>query len=329
MNLARVKCFNCQQKGHFAKSCTAPRKVLLICSSVSESCVSSSAFLTESNPLWIADSGATDHVTKDRESFVDFRRLSYGARWIYMGNNAKIEVKGIGTCKLVFRDGRTLLLHDVLYAPSIRRNLIYVTVLMNLGFDWLFSKNHVKLFFKTVCYGIGYVSNGLIILKNENFNNNTSVFINFSRDDDVMKWHSQLNHIGQDRMNRLAKEGLLGQIEKVDLPNFEHCLKGKMTRKSFETGTRADNPLQLIHSDVCGPMNVRARHGAYYFITFIDDYTRYGQIYLISHKSEVLSCFKTFMNLVENQLDRKIKALRTDHGREYLSGEFKALCDEK
>nr|XP_009783587.1 PREDICTED: uncharacterized protein LOC104232161 [Nicotiana sylvestris] len=76
-------------------------------------------------------------------------------------------------------------------------------------------------------------------------------------------------------------------------------------------------------------MNIRARHGAIYFITFIDDFTRYGYVYLISHKSEALSCFVKFMNLVENQLDRKIKALRTDRGREYLSDEFKQLCDEK
>jgi hypothetical protein len=59
------------------------------------------------------------------------------------------------------------------------------------------------------------------------------------------------------------------------------------------------------------------------FITFIDDYTRYGHVYLISHKTEVLACFKKFIILVENQLDIKVKALRTDHGREYLSDEFK------
>ena len=76
-------------------------------------------------------------------------------------------------------------------------------------------------------------------------------------------------------------------------------------------------------------MNVRARHGAYYFITFIDDYSRYGLVYFISHKSEALSCFKTFMNMVENQLDRRIKALRTNYGHEYLFEEFKTLCDEK
>ena len=103
-------------------------------------------------------------------------------------------------------------------------------------------------------------------------------------------------------MSRLVKQGLLGNLEKVELSTCEHCLKGKLPRKPFGKATRGEFPLQLIHSDVCGPMNVRARHGAYYFITFINDYSRYGLIYLISHKVKALSCFKTFMNMVENQL---------------------------
>ena len=106
-------------------------------------------------------------------------------------------------------------------------------------------------------------------------------------------------------------------------------MAGKTARKPFGKGTRAEFPLQLIHSDICGPMNVRARHGASYFITFIDDFTRFGYVYLIAHKSEALECFKKFMNLTENQLDKKIKALRTDRGREYLSDQFRELCDEK
>ena len=76
-------------------------------------------------------------------------------------------------------------------------------------------------------------------------------------------------------------------------------------------------------------MNVRARHGGFYFITFIDDYTRYGHVYLISHKFEALDCFRRYMRLVENQLDKSIKALKTDCGREYLSEQFMELCDEK
>ena len=76
-------------------------------------------------------------------------------------------------------------------------------------------------------------------------------------------------------------------------------------------------------------MNVRAQHGGVYFITFIDDSTRFGHVFLISHKFEALECFRKYINLVENQLDKRIKMLRTNRGREYLSDEFKQLCDDK
>jgi len=69
-------------------------------------------------------------------------------------------------------------------------------------------------------------------------------------------------------------------------------------------------------------MNLRARHGANYFIMFIDDFTRFDHVYLISHKSEALDCFIRYTNLVENKLSTKIKALRTGRGHKYLSEQF-------
>ena len=63
-------------------------------------------------------------------------------------------------------------------------------------------------------------------------------------------------------------------------------------------------------------MNVRARHGGNYFIIFIDDFTRFGYVYMISYKFEALDCFIRYTNLVENKLSIKIKALRTDRGHE-------------
>ena len=130
-------------------------------------------------------------------------------------------------------------------------------------------------------------------------------------------------------MTRLARESLMDNLAKVTLFACEHCLVGKSKRKPFGKATRASFPLQLIHSDICGPMNVRARHGDFYFITFIDDYTHYGHVCLISQKFEALDCYRRYMRLVENQLEKSIKALRTDRGREYLSEQFKELCDEK
>ena len=111
----------------------------------------------------------------------------------------------------------------------------------------------------------------------------------------------------------------MGSLSKVKLFISEHCLAGKATRLPFGKAKKATSKLQLIHSDICGPINVRARHGVNYFITFIDDFTRFGHAYLISHKSEALDCFTQFTKLVENQLSTKIKALRSDRGREYLA----------
>uniref|UniRef100_A0A2N9HQ47 Integrase catalytic domain-containing protein n=1 Tax=Fagus sylvatica TaxID=28930 RepID=A0A2N9HQ47_FAGSY len=75
-------------------------------------------------------------------------------------------------------------------------------------------------------------------------------------------WHARLGHIGKDRMARLAREGLLGPLAKVDLPICEPCLAGKACRKPFGKAVRATQPLELIHSDICGPMNT-----TYYFNT--------------------------------------------------------------
>ena len=93
-----------------------------------------------------------------------------------------------------------------------------------------------------------------------------------------------------------------------------------MTKAPF-TGhsERVDDLLGLVHSNVCGPISSTTRGGYQYFITFTDDYSRYGYLYLMKHRDESFENFKTFENEVQNQFGKSIKALRTDRGGEYLS----------
>ena len=304
-------------------------------SSFQEHFVASSVLLADSYPLWIIDSGATNHVARERVTFVEYRRVPAGNKWIYVGNNARVEVKGVGTCKLNLRGGRVLFLHDVLYAPEIRRNLVSVTCLLDLGYCINFYSRSVELKIDSVSIGYGFLTNGFMVLDVEPDVNYAidGCFSNIAltSDADITDevWHARLGHIGQERMNRLAREGLLGTRAKIQLSICEHCLAGKATRKPFGKAIRSESTLQLIHSDICGPMNVKARHGASYFITFIDDFSRFGHVYLISHKSEALDCFIRYMNEVENQTERKVKTLRTDRGGEYLSDMFKTICNDR
>ena len=79
----------------------------------------------------------------------------------------------------------------------------------------------------------------------------------------------------------------------------------------------------MLFRSLCGPISTIARGGYEYFITFIDDYSRYGYIYLMHHKSETFEKFKEFKVEVENQIGKSIKSLRFDRGGEYLLGEFR------
>ncbi|KAL2230616.1 UNVERIFIED_CONTAM: Retrovirus-related Pol polyprotein from transposon RE2 [Sesamum indicum] len=96
-----------------------------------------------------------------------------------------------------------------------------------------------------------------------------------------------------------------------------------MTKKPFVgQSALANDLLNLIHADVCGPLNTPARGGLSYFITFTDDHTQYDYVYLMGYKFEAFGRFKDYKLEVENQTGCKFKARQSDQGREYLSGEF-------
>lgn len=140
---------------------------------------------------------------------------------------AKIEVKGIGICKLNLRDGWTLFLYDVLYAPEIWQNLISIIVLLGLGFNLSFQGNGLDLYSEDLFYSVGYFLDGFIMLNFEQhdiFGNSCFCLHAFSSNNVVVViiWHTRIGHICQDWMNRLAKKDLLGSILKIDLPICEH-----------------------------------------------------------------------------------------------------------
>ncbi|GJS31237.1 putative zinc finger, CCHC-type containing protein [Tanacetum coccineum] len=129
-------------------------------------------------------------------------------------------------------------------------------------------------------------------------------------------WHQHLGHISRDGMTRLVKDEVLPNLDFSDFEKCVECIKGKMTKGNKKCATRSTGLLELIHTDICWPFP-SGIGGHKLFITFIDDYSRYMYLFLINEKSESLEMFKTFKAEVENQLDRKIKVVRSDRGGEY------------
>jgi hypothetical protein len=105
-------------------------------------------------------------------------------------------------------------------------------------------------------------------------------------------------------------DGFLESLYYESFDTCEPCLMGKMTKTPFsETMERATDLLEIIHTDVYGPMSIEMHGGYRYVLTFMDDLSRYGYIYLMKHKSETFEKFKEFQSEVENQRDKKIKFL--------------------
>ena len=140
-------------------------------------------------------------------------------------------------------------------------------------------------------------------------------------------WHERYGHLNMKSLQKLVRDDLVKGFNfnhTKDLNFCETCIKGKHKKSVFPTsgGTRAAEPLDLVHSDVCGKMNARSLGGAEYFLTFIDDRTHYTWVYVLKRKDEVFGCFLRWKALVEKSSGRKLKAIRTDNGGEYTSTMF-------
>ena len=96
------------------------------------------------------------------------------------------------------------------------------------------------------------------------------------------------------------------------------CATSKLTRKTCGLVTRETKLLELIHSNLGDLKQTMTRGGKKFYVTFIDDYSRFTRVYLLRNTDEVFDMFLSYKVEVENQLDRKIKRIRSDRGDEYI-----------
>nr|GEV58083.1 retrotransposon protein, putative, Ty1-copia subclass [Tanacetum cinerariifolium] len=148
------------------------------------------------------------------------------------------------------------------------------------------------------------LKNKILVARNAEFFKNSLMV------PEVSESHGLLKSSGSDGgLELIQKEDTQPSKNTSEVHNevalIESCISGKMARKPFPHQVeRAKDLLGLIHTDVYGPFRTMSKEGASYFITFTDDFSRYGYVYLMKHKHEVFETFKVFQNEVENQLDR-------------------------
>ena len=182
--------------------------------------------------------------------------------------------------------------------------------LLQYGYSCKLENNCCSVYMNKTFYGHTPNENGLLDLdrSDTHIHNVEAKRCRVDNDSVTYLWHCRLGHIGVKRMKKIHANGILESLDYESVDACEPCLMGKMTKTLFSgTMERAKDLLEIIHTNVCGPMNIEARGGYRYFLTFTDDLSRYGYIYLMKHKSETFEKFKEFQSEVENHCNKKIK----------------------
>ncbi|KAL0453753.1 UNVERIFIED_CONTAM: hypothetical protein Slati_1353400 [Sesamum latifolium] len=205
------------------------------------------------------------------------RKLSKDEMILRLGDGKAVAAEAIGSLSLVVSDHVRIDLKDCFFVSSMVKNIISIPMLDSDGYKFLIDKNYFCLVHDYVYHILGTLVNGLYILHQSNLIMTSQHKRKVDNHENAQIWHARLWHISKDRIRRLVDSKSL-EIDDLDhLPTCESCLKGKMTKKPFVGQTAiANDLLDLAHTDVCGSLSIPARGGFSYFITFIDDHSRYG-----------------------------------------------------
>ena len=137
-----------------------------------------------------------------------------------------------------------------------------------------------------------------------------------SKNDEDYLWHKRLGHLSLSKIRKACRFQAVRDLPDISILEntiCKSCQFGKKTRAHFpEKEGSASKPRELVHTDLCGPSRKKSPRGEEYFILFIDDFSRMCWIGLLKHKDEAFEKFQAFQYLVENELDRKIKCLRSN-----------------
>jgi hypothetical protein len=280
---------------------------------------------------WIIDSGCSNHMTGDQNKLQDVKEYK-GSRMVLTANNARLPIAQIGKTTIMPGNKSDMVsLHNVYHVPGMKKNLLSVSQLTSSGNYVLFGPQDVKVYrdlkISETPTMEGRRVESVYVLSAE------SAYVDKTRKNETADlWHARLGHAGYHKLKVIMEKSMLNGLPQLEVKTdvvCAGCQYGKAHQLPYkESNFRAKKPLELIHSDVFGPVKQTSVSGMWYMVTFIDDYSRYVWVFFMKEKYETFSKFLEFKTTVEGEVRKKIRCLRSDNGGEYTSEEFNRYLKE-
>lgn len=305
------------------------------------------SYLVEMNSIqndnqWILDSGASHHTCKYRHWFTSYKEID--SENVYSANDCstnELKAIGKGNINIETRVNNIIFyitLHNVYHVPNLRKNLLSVSEIEKKNKRVIFDNGTAKIFNKITrkIVGEAHIKNGLYILNTNDIDtqleHTETHMINKNNLNESEIWHQRLCHTNIENVKELSNKELVRRLEGIKINEIccIGCKVGKSTKPPCRriTSKQSQTVLELIHTDLCGPMPVESIGGSKYFLTFTDDFTRKTIVYCLNKKSKVKDYLRKYIAVVERQLEKKIKKIRSDNGLEFCNDEIKKLFNE-
>lgn len=294
---------------------------------------------------WFIDSGCSNHMTFDRTLFTSLE--SAPLKTVTLGNGATAEISGQGTVQIdILLNGEIVCckLNNVLLVPELGYQLLSVSSLSMKGFTTAFEGRKCDIKQGRTVVASGTLQGSLYRLDTVKGANTALV------SSTLQVWHERFAHVDPSVIQNMVNNNVVSGVEIQDSNasemKCEGCVLGKGHRTPIpkKSSSRSSKILELVHSDVNGPLETPSMGGSRYFITFIDDYSKWTEVYTMRKKSDSLKYFKIYHKYVQvftgKHLDKiniiqrtkksleELKSIRTDNGGEYISNDFKSYLQE-
>lgn len=335
-SVAEKVCFFCKKKGHLRRNCwllqakkepKEKEKSQHKAKQASAECTSAMLFMAGEKHScdWVIDSGATAHMSNDRKWFHSLDETATPD--VLLADGSTVKAAGRGSVIVFGVDGSggktEITLGEVLYVPLLSSSLVSVPKLTAKGLKVIFAKNNCD-----ICDDSGkVVARGF--LRGCVYHLQVSDVarkVSSAQHNELCQhqWHRRFGHRDPTVVQKMCKEKLADGVKVKDCGirlTCEVCLEGKLPRTAIpKTAERKSTQvLDLVHTDLCGPMRTTTPGGKRFLMTVIDDYSRYTVVYLLSKKSEAADRLMEYVRYVENFFGRKPRIVRSDGGGEYVN----------